>query len=157
MEVKMKNRTGKKFGFIFKTLPFFLLTAIFFWGCIAAIPIAVYYYKTDKNYVATATVRKSADDVWLAVLRLGEEAETERGVKILKKDATGRLLEATDGVQTAEVKVLDEGRRKSRIVITADVPSDDKEKELVKEKELAARIMKNICEEAKAECKLVEE
>jgi len=31
------------------------------------------------------------------------------------------------------------------------------EKELDKEKELAARIMKNLCEEAKAECKLVEE
>jgi len=39
----------------------------------------------------------------------------------------------------------------------ADVPQDDKKTELAKEKELAARIMKGICEEAKAKCKLVEE
>jgi hypothetical protein len=153
----MKNKAGKKFRFIFKTLPFLLLTTILFWGCIAAIPIAIHYYQTDKHYVATATVRKNADDVWLAVLRLGEKAETERGIKILKKDATKRLIKATDGVQTAEIKVLDEGRRKSKIIIMADVPQDDKETELTKEKELAARIMKGICEEAKAKCKLVEE
>jgi hypothetical protein len=134
------------------------LSVIFFLGCVAAIPIVVYYYNTDDNYVATAEVRKNADDLWLAVLRLAEKraGEGEGNLKLLKRNDTERLLEATDGVQTGSIKIIPEGRRKSKIIVTADVPKGE-EKELDKEQELAARIMKNLCEEAKAECKLVEE
>ena len=134
-----------------------ILSVIFFLGCVAAIPVAVYYYKTHKHYVAHAEVRKNADDLWLAVLRLAERraAEAEGKIEILKKNNTERLLEVTDGVQTASVKIIPDGRRKSKLVITADVPKGE-EKELDKEKELAARIMKRLCEEAKAECKLAE-
>lgn len=135
-----------------------ILSIIFFLGCVAAIPIAVYYYTTDNNYVATAEVRKNADDLWLATLQLVEKrsGEGEGKLKLLKRDDTERLLEATDGIQTASVKIIADGRRKSKIIITADVPKGEK-KELDKEQELAAQIMKNLCEEAKAECKLVEE
>ena len=135
-----------------------ILSIIFFLGCVAAIPIAVYYYTTDNNYVATAEVRKNADDLWLATLQLVEKraGEGEGKLKLLKRDDTERLLEATDGIQTASVKIIPDGRRKSKIIITADVPKGEK-KELDKEQELAARIMKNLCEEAKAECKLVKE
>ena len=134
-----------------------ILSVIFFLGCVAAIPVVVYYYSTDNNYVATAEVRKNADDLWLDLLRLAERraAEAEGKIEILKKNNTERLLEVTDGVQTASVKIIPDGRRKSKLVITADVPKGE-EKELDKEKELAARIMKTLCEEAKAECKLVE-
>ena len=83
-------------------------------------------------------------------------AELEAKLEILKRNDTERLLEATDGVQTGSVKIIPEGRRKSKIIVTADVPKGE-EKELEKEQELSARIMKNICEEAKAECKLVKE
>ena len=136
-----------------------MLAVIFFVGCIAAIPIAVYYYKGDDNFVATAEVRKNADDIWLALLRHAEKrvSETEGRIKILKRDDTERLLKATDEVQTAEIKIIAEGRRKSKIIITADVPDESKEKALTKEQEFAARIMKGLCEEAKANCKLVEE
>jgi len=135
-----------------------ILSIIFFLGCVAAIPIAVYYYTTDNNYVATAEVRKNADDLWLATLQLVAKraGEGEGKLKLLKRDDTERLLEATDGIQTASVKIIPDGRRKSKIIITADVPKGEK-KELDKEQELAAQIMKNLCEEAKAECKLVEE
>ena len=135
-----------------------ILSVIFFLGCVAAIPVVVYYYNTDNNYVATAEVRKNADDLWLDLLRLAERraAEMEGKLEILKRNDTERLLEATDGIQTASVKVIPEGRRKSKIIITADLPKGE-EKELDKEKELAARIMKTLCEEAKAECKLAEE
>ena len=135
-----------------------ILSVIFFLGCVAAIPVVVYYYNTDKHYVATAEVRKNADDLWLDLQRLAERRATEMEGKleILKRNDTERLLEATDGIQTASVKVIPEGRRKSKIIITADLPKGE-EKELDKEKELAARIMKNLCEEAKAGCKLVEE
>jgi len=135
-----------------------ILSVIFFLGCVAAIPVVIYYYNTDDNYVATAEVRKNADDLWLDLLRLAERraAEMEGKLEILKRNDTERLLEATDGIQTASVKVIPEGRRKSKIIITADWPKGE-EKELDKEKELAARIMKTLCEEAKAECKLAEE
>ena len=148
-----------KFNFKLNMATFLsILSIIFFLGCVAAIPIAVYYYNTDKNYVATAEVRKNADDLWLGLLRLVERraAEGEGKLEILKRNDTERLIEATDGIQTASLKVIPEGRRKSKIIITANLPKGE-EKELNKEKELAARIMKNLCEEAKAECKLAEE
>jgi hypothetical protein len=135
-----------------------ILSVIFFLGCVAAIPVVVYYYHTDKNYIATAEVRKDADDLWLAVLRTVEkrEGEGEGKLKLLKRDDTERLLEATDGNQIGSVKIIPDGRRKSKIIVTADVPKGE-EKESDKEQELAAFIMKTLCEEAKAECKLVEE
>ena len=148
-----------KYNFKFNMVAFLsILSVIFFLGCVAAIPIVVYYYNTDDNYVATAEVRKNADDLWLAVVRLVEKraGEGEGKLKLLKRNDTERLLEATDGIQTGSIKIIPDGRRKSKIIITADVPKGE-EKELDKEQELAALIMKNLCEEAKAECKLVEE
>ena len=152
----MTNKAGKRLALIIKPLPLLLLAAMLLGGCIAAVPIAIHYYQTEKNYVATATVQDNADAVWQAVLELKDEAETERGIKIVRQDETKRQIKATDGVQTAEIKVLDEGSRNSKIIVMADVPEDDQTKELAKEKELAARIMKNICAKAKADCKLVE-
>jgi hypothetical protein len=134
-----------------------ILTVIFLLGCVAAIPIAIYYYNTDDNYVATAEVRKNADDLWLAVLRVVEKraGEGEGKLKLLKRNDTERLIEATNGVQTGSVKIIPDGRRKSKIIVTANHPKGE-DTELEKEQELAAQIMKNLCEEAKAECKLVE-
>ena len=157
----MKSNTSeRKFELRFKVgaLSIVLLAVIFFVGCVAAIPIVVYYYSTDDNYVATADVRQNADDLWLAMLQLADKraGEGEGELKILKRNDTERLLEATDGVQTGSVKIIPDGRRKSKIIVTADVPKGE-EKELDKERELAARIMKALCGEAKAECKLVEE
>ena len=82
-------------------------------GCVAAIPIAVHYSSTDDKYVAVAEVRKDADELWLAVVRAAEkrEGESEGEMKILKKDSTARLLEATDGVQTASIGVIPTGER----------------------------------------------
>ena len=126
-------------------------------GCVAAIPIAVHYSSTDDKYVAVAEVRKDADELWLAVVRAAEkrEGESEGEMKILKKDSTARRLEATDGLQTASIEVIPTGEKKSKVTITADTPGD-KGKEIDKDKELAARIMKAFCEEAKAKCELVE-
>ena len=147
-----------KYNFKFNMVAFLsILSVIFFLGCVAAIPIVIHYYKTDDNYIATAEARRNADDLWLATLRLAERLveEGQGKIKILKRNDTERLLEVTDGVQTASVKIIPDGRRKSKLIITADVPKGE-EKELEKEKELAARIMKALCEEAKAECKLAE-
>ena len=136
-----------------------VILVAFILGCVAAIPIAVHYYKTHQNYVATAEVRKKADDLWLAILRVAEkraDESSDKKFKILKRDDTNRLLEATDGVQNASIKIISEGRSKSKLIITADSP-EGKGEELDREKELSAGIMKALCEEAKADCKLVEQ
>ncbi len=65
-----------------------------------------------------------------------------------------RLLKGTDGVQSAQVKVLPLGKGESRITVIATVPKGEKKRE--KAQELASRIMKRLCEEAEAGCKLVE-
>ena len=147
-----------KHGIKIKWLALLLLplAAISFTGCMAAIPLVVHYYSTDENYVATAEVKKDADEVWRTVLRLSEEAEKEGRIEILKKDDSKRLLKGTDGNQIAEVKVLKEGKKESQIIITTTLPKGD-QKSLDRSRELAARIMKRLCEEAKAECKLAEE
>ena len=136
-------------------LAVFLVT-IFFVGCIAAIPIAVYYFQTDDNYVAEADARKNADEVWSVIVRLGKQAEADGRLEIVELDDKNRLLKATDGVQTAEVKVIAlKEREKSRVTVIATVPKGG-EKKREKAEELAARIMKRLCEEADAKCELVE-
>ncbi len=126
-------------------------------GCVAAIPVAVHYSSSEDEHVATAEVGKDADELWLAVVRAAEkrQGESEGEMKILKKDSTARRLEATDGLQNASVEVIPIGEKKSKVIITADTPEDEG-KEIDKDKELAARIMKALCEEAKANCELVE-
>lgn len=76
----------------------------------------------------------------------------------MERDDEERLLKVTDGIQTAEAKIIPLEKGKSRITIIADIPKGEEGEEVEREKEeeLALRIMKNICEEAKARCKLVE-
>ena len=132
----------------------FLVT--FFAGCIAAIPVVIYYYQTDDSYVATADVKKNADEIWQATTRLADKRLAEGRIKILKKEDSDRLIKVTDEIQTAEVKVISKEGGGSKIIVKADVPGESKEEELKKEEELALRIMKNLCDEAKADCKLAE-
>lgn len=133
------------------------LLVIFFAGCVAAIPVIVYYYATDDSYVATADVEKNADEVWQAVTQLAKKRVAEGRISIVQKEGDpDRFIRVTDEIQTAEVKVISKKEGGSKIIIRADVPSESKEEELKKEEELALRIMKNLCEEAKADCKLAE-
>ncbi len=145
-----------RFGLTPAVLLVVCLAAISLHACVAAIPLAVHYFKTDKNYVAEADAKKSADEVWTVVVRLAEKAEAEGRMEILKKDDTGRLLKGTDGVQTAEVKVFPLGKRESRVTVIATLSRGEKKK-IEREQELAVRIMKRLCEEAEAGCKFVEE
>jgi len=144
-----------RFGLTPAVLLVACLAAISLQACVVAIPLAVHYFKTDENYVAEADTQKSADEVWTEVVRIAEKAEAEGRIKILKKNDTERLLKGTDGVQTGEVKVFPLGKGESRITVMATVPKGEKKRE--REQELAARIMKRLCEEAEAGCKLVEE
>jgi hypothetical protein len=151
---------GEKMNYNFKSnlVAFFslFLLVIFFAGCVAAIPVIVYYYATDDGYVATADVDKNADEIWQTVTQVADKRVAEGRIKILKKEDSDRLIKVTDEIQTAQVKVLSKKEGGSKIIIKADVPSESKEEEAKKEEELALRIMKNLCEEAKADCKLEE-
>jgi len=131
------------------------VAAISLMACFAAIPLAIHYYKTSENYVAQADTNKSADEIWAAVVRLAEKRKAEGKIEILERDDTERLIKVTDGVQTAEAKTIPVGKSKSRLTVMADIPKGE-EGQREKEQELAARIMNNLCEEAKAACKFVE-
>ena len=136
------------------SLLFFLV--VFFAGCVAAIPVVIYYYSTDDGYVATADVKKSADEIWQSTIRLAEKRVAEGRMTIVqKKGDPDLLIRVTDKIQTGEVKVISKKEGGSKIIIKADLPSETKD-EAKKEEELALRIMKNICEEAKADCKIEE-
>jgi hypothetical protein len=69
-------------------------------------------------------------------------------VKILKKDDEKLLLEVTDDIQKASFKAEPITPEKTGVIIKADVPKvEGKEKEYEKEqeKELALRIISNLC------------
>lgn len=56
----------------------------------------------------------------------------------------------------AEVKVISKESGGAKIIVKAEVTGESKEKEAKKEEELALRMMKNLCDEAKTNCKLTE-
>ena len=155
MKVAVKNSNFKQNLVAIFAL---FLSIVFFAGCVAAIPVIVYYYETDDGYVVTADVEKSADEIWQTITRMVEKGIAEDRITILqKKGDADRLIRVTDKIQTAEAKVISKKEGGAKIIIKADVPGEKKEEESKKEEELALRIMKNICEEAKADCKLEEQ
>ena len=135
-------------------LPGVFLTVMSLLACPVAIPIAVHYFKTDDNYVAEADASNSADEVWAAIVRLGKQAEADGRAKIIESNDTKRLMEITDGVQTANLKVIPLEESKSRVTIVASLPKGEERKKK-REKELALTMMKGLCEEAQVECKFI--
>jgi hypothetical protein len=106
-------------------------------GCFLAIPVAIMYYQSSREYVATAQVDVDANTVFRTAVK---EAEARSpAVKIVKRDDSGRLLEITDGSQTASVKAVPLTSDKSEIVVVADVPKGTGGKK--GEQELALRII----------------
>jgi hypothetical protein len=117
---------------------------------------AVKYYKSTKYYEAEAEMPVPAEKVFQTAVSIIEE---KPDLKILEKDEPEGFLEVTDGTQTSElrVKAIDDG--KSEIIIRADLPQEDREKETVKEleRELALRIIEKICTRLKVKCTIEEE
>ena len=130
------------------------LAAMSLLACVTTISVAVYYFKTDDNYVAEADAISSADEVWAAIVRRGKQAEADGRAKIIKSNSTKRLMKITDGVQTANLKVIPLEESKSRVTIVASLPKGE-ERDKKREKELALTMMKGLCEEAQAECKFI--
>ena len=89
-----------------------------------------------------------------------KQREKEGKIEITNKAKQILYLEATDGVQTASLKVNKVGKGISNIVITSDVPDTEElseELEKDREKELAVRIVRDVCQALNQSCELVEQ
>ena len=122
-------------------------------------PVILYKASKNKGYEATAQMAAPADTVYSAAVSSAEEKAPK--IKIVKKEDENMFLEVTDGKQTASVKVMktnDEG--KSEVTVKASVPKEEgqeKEAKNEKEKELALRIVDNLCKKLEVECTITKE
>jgi hypothetical protein len=110
-----------------------------FFGCIAAIPVAIKYYEAKENYVAKAELPVAAEKVYSTAVSMAEEKD----LKILEKDDKDLLIKVTDGKQTATLKAVPVGSDKSEITVTASIPETKERKE--EQKELALRVIDKLC------------
>lgn len=117
-------------------------------GCVAAIPVVISYYRTSSSYVATAEVVRPADQVYAVVVKEAEGAGP--GMKIIKRDDSRRLIEISDGTQNASIKVIEEERKESQIVVTASLVERDKQREL------ALQVLLFLCNKYGRECSVRE-
>ena len=123
-------------------------------GCIAAIPVAIKYYKSENQTVAKAEVAVPPEKVYATVVSIAEEKD----VKVLKKEDEKFYIEVTDGKQTASVKVEKTDKGTTAITVTASVSSEEtKEQKEEQRKELAHRIIGLICERLNAQCTVEKE
>jgi hypothetical protein len=111
-------------------------------GCFLAIPVAIKYYQSTREYVATAEVGVDADAVYRAAIKEAEARSST--IKITKRDDSGRLLEITDGVQAASFKAVPLASDRTEIVVVADVPKSAGGKK--GEQELALRIINTVAD-----------
>lgn len=154
------TRSKDRIGLRLVGLSVVFLTIMSLMACFAAIPPLVHYYKTKDAYVGTVTLNAKAEKVYSEILSLAEKQEQEGKIKILNKAKEIQYIEVTDGKQTAGVKVNKVNKRQSTMIITANIPdaegvSEDLERQ--KEKDLAGRIMKKICQDLNLNCQLVEQ
>jgi hypothetical protein len=153
--VKMKHESRKEFTLGKLGIFVALLTAVSFFGCPVLIPVAVHYYKDSQGYVATAEVDAEASTVYNAAVREAEARAPK--IRIIKKEEDDFLLEITDGVQEAIIKVESTDSGKTELIVRADVPEDAEGKKEEKiEEELALRAIKTICDSLGVKYEIVE-
>jgi len=142
-----KNKIG--WNFLRMSVVVFMVTS--FLGCIAAIPVAVMYYKGKENYVAKAELPAPAQKVYDTAVSMAEEKE----VKIIEKDDENLLVKVTDGKQTASLKAVAVSGEKTEITVTASIPEAKERKE--EQKDLALRIVDNVCAKLDVKCTVAEQ
>jgi hypothetical protein len=133
----------------FRVLPAVLVSLVFMVSCIVAGVAAVKYYKSTQYYEAEAELPVPAEKVFQTAVSITEE---KPDLQTLEKDESKGFLKVTDGRQKSSLKVkaVDDGR--SEIVIRADLPKEEKELE----KELALRIIEQICTRLAVKCTVEE-
>ena len=115
---------------------------------VAAVPVVI-YYQNKSHYIATVEVDVPAAEVYLAA---NKEVRARPYLQILEKNDSDLFLEVTDGKQTANVKAVSSGPGKTKIIVTADIPGLEQEKE----KELAMRAVDIICNSLGVKYQIIE-
>jgi hypothetical protein len=152
--------TKKGIGLRLMSLPVVFLTVMSLMACPIIIPPAVHYYETRDAYVASVTLKVDAEKVYSEVVSLAEQRQKEGKIKITNEAKQILFLEATDGAQTAGIKVNKAGKGLSHLVITSDIPKDEgmsKKLQKDREQELAVRIVRDVCQALNQNCTLVEQ
>jgi hypothetical protein len=132
------------------------VTALFMMSCIAAIPLVIKYAKSANETKAEAEMPVPAEKVYSTALDMAKEKD----LKIVKEEDDKKYLEVTDGVQTASLKAEATGSDKTKITVTATLPSkegQEKEQRKEKEKELTLRIVNRLCERLNVQCTIEKE
>ena len=123
-------------------------------GCVAAIPIAVKYYKDQNQTVAKAEMAVPAEKVYATAVSMAEEKD----LKVLKKEDEKLYLEVTDGKQTASFKAEATDKGNTIMTIMASLPPEEtKEQKKEEEKELALRIVNRVCERLEVQCTITKQ
>ena len=146
----------KKVKVIFRSVGMLVASAMVLsiLGCIAAIPVAVKYYKEQNQTVAKAEMAVPAEKVYATAVSMAEE----RDLKVLKKEDEKLYLEVTDGKQTASFKAEATDKGNTVMTIMASLSSEEtKEQKKEEEKELALRIVNRICERLEVECTITKQ
>jgi hypothetical protein len=116
-------------------------------ACVAAIPVAVHYYKSSKYSTAMVQVKAKVADVYQTALRIVEEKPE---LKLLKKDDVKFMVEAKEGELHANVKAVAISDNQTQLVVTADAGKKEADKKL------ALQIVTNICDELGVKYTVVE-
>ena len=144
MKSKRKNRIAKRFlGYLIA-----VFTTISLLGCIAAVPVAVHYYKSSKYFTATLQINEKADTIYQIIIR---EIQETPDVQIKERDDEKFHVEVTKGEQYGSFKVNSISKKVSNVIITVDAGEKEEDKLLAK------KVVKRICDEIKAPCKTIED
>ena len=139
-------------------LIFFLMT-ISFLGCVAAIPVVIYYEEEHKGFVVTVQLDKNADKVYQTALELIENPSKEAlpdliEVTNIKKDEKNLSVtfDATfkDGVHHDKVNVTAINANRAQFIAVADTPGDKKADE-----SSALTIIRAVCNKMGVKYKVV--
>ena len=118
-------------------------------SCVAAIPVAVVYYKGKHSFTATAEVKVAAEEAYRAALRV---VERNSDLKIEKKDDKKFLIdvERKDGKGKGSFKATSIGKKKTQLIVVSDA---GKEKGM--DEALSLQILENVCKELKIKYTLI--
>ena len=157
MAFKNENSFVKRWSWI----TFIFLVVMSFLGCVAAIPIVIYYAEKHKGFVVTVQLDVEANKVYQTALEVIENPPKVEmlaslmEVENIKKD--DKALSVTfdaifkDGTHEAKVKVTELGHNRSQFVAVSDTPGDEKADE-----SSALRIVQVVCDKLGVKYKVVE-
>lgn len=157
----MKKNVMHKNGFVPRWLGrliFFLMT-ISFLGCVAAIPVVVYYEEEHKGFVVTVQLDENADKVYQTALEVIENPPKEALpdlIKVTNIKKNEKNLSVTfdatlkDGVHHDKVNITAINANRAQFIAVADTPGNKKADE-----SSALRIIRVVCDKLGVKYKVI--